>query len=157
MGGRASNISQLRGQPFARCETHNIIHPQRRRDHIWVLERAIPGSSRHPRSIFISCWVLLALAQMGESGTREELKFLIDEQRQDGWWSVFPVEHESQYASSYGTAWALLGLNAQLTKGFLDAKEENLVSVAIQKGSSWLLAQREQGSRTNNDYLSHRR
>jgi hypothetical protein len=89
---------------------------------------------------------LQALAQMGEPGTKEEVRFLLDEQHQEGWWSVFPVKHESQYASSYGTAWALLGLNSQLTKGFVDANDARLVSAAIQRGSVWLIAQREQKS-----------
>jgi hypothetical protein len=110
--------------------------------------REIPGNVGKPLNIFISGWVLLALAQMGEPGTKEEVRFLLDEQHQDGWWSVFPpVKHESRYASSYGTAWALLGLNGQLKKGFVDANDAKLVSAAIHKGSVWLLAQREQGSR----------
>jgi hypothetical protein len=90
---------------------------------------------------------LLALAQIGKPGTKEEVRFLLDEQHQDGWWSTFPVNHESQYASSYGTAWALLGLNGQFTKGFVDVNDARLISAAIQKASAWLLAQREQRSR----------
>lgn len=109
--------------------------------------REIPENAGKPRNIFISGWILLALAQMGEPGTKEEVRFLLDEQHQDGWWSVFLVKHESQYASSYGTAWALLGLNSQITKGFVDTNDTRLVSAAIHKGSVWLLAEREHGSR----------
>jgi len=109
--------------------------------------REIPGNLGKPRNIFVSGWVLLAFAKIGEHGTRAEFRFLIDEQHQEGWWSVFPVAHESPYASSYGTAWALLGLNGQFTRGFVDVSDARRVSAAIQKGSAWLLAQREQGSR----------
>lgn len=107
----------------------------------------IPNAPGKPRNIFISGWILVALAQIGETGTREEVSFLLDEQHQDGWWSVFPVEHASQYASSYGTAWALLGLNAQLRKGTNDSNDAQRISTAIQKGAAWLLAHREDGVR----------
>jgi hypothetical protein len=108
--------------------------------------RELPKNPGKPRNIFISGWILLALARIGETGTGEEIRFLLDEQH-DGWWSVFPVAHESQYASSYGTAWALLGLHAQFTKGINDANDARRVSAAIQRGAAWLLAHREDGAR----------
>ena len=110
--------------------------------------REIPGDTGKPLNIFISGWVLLAFAQMGEHGTREEVRFLLDEQHQDGSWSVFPVEQRHhKFASAYGTAFALLGLNAQLEKKLVGSMDYELVSAAVRKGSAWLLARRESGSR----------
>jgi hypothetical protein len=95
----------------------------------------------------LSGLILLALATIEEPGTNEELGFLIDEQNPDGWWSVFPVEAKSQYASAYATAWVLLGLNGQLERGFVDKKDVARVHNAIGKGAAWLIDHREPGAR----------
>jgi hypothetical protein len=68
-------------------------------------------------------------------------------------WSVFPVGSHHRFASAYGTALALLGLNAQLKKNLVDSTDVGLVSGAVLKGSAWLLARRESGSRWK-DYPS---
>jgi hypothetical protein len=49
---------------------------------------------------------------MDAPGTKEEYQFLINEQKQDGSWSVFPVGSHHRFASAYGTALALLGFLA---------------------------------------------
>lgn len=112
--------------------------------------REIPGDSGKPINIFISGWVLLALAQMDVPATQQEYLFLVNEQNFEGWWSVFPVEYNQtihNFASSYGTAMALLGLNAQLKKNLVHPTDKELVSTAVHAGSAWLLGRRESGSR----------
>jgi hypothetical protein len=110
--------------------------------------REIPKDQGKPRNIFISGWILLALATINERGTSEEIRFLLEEQHPDGWWSVFPVdESESQFASTYGTAWALLGLNSQLKKNFVDNDDKLRVVSAIGDGANWLIEHRERNLR----------
>jgi hypothetical protein len=112
--------------------------------------REIPGDPGKPLNIFVSGWVLLAFAQMDAPGTNEEYQFLLNEQKQDGSWSVFPSGNHHKSASSYGTALALLGLNAQLVKKFVDSVDSSdmaQVSSAVNKGAAWLLANRASDGR----------
>ena len=86
------------------------------------------------------------MALMGKYANPDEVQFLLDEQKQDGSWSVFPVG-DPQYASSYGTAWAILGLNAQLQLGLADENYASKIANSVQKGAAWLIAHRDHGSR----------
>jgi len=103
--------------------------------------RDLPG---RPHNCVISGWVLTALAEMGDPARSGEIEFLLQEQNRDGWWSMYVVEPTSKYASTYATAWALLGLSSQLTKGLSPTDQGPGISTAIQKAAAWLLSQREQ-------------
>jgi len=109
--------------------------------------RAEPENAGTAHVIFISGWVLATLGQIGERADPASVDFLLSEQSHDGWWSMYPVAPDSLYASSYTTAWALLGLKGQLSLIPAQDKAKDEVSAAIQKASAWLLSQRESGSR----------
>jgi hypothetical protein len=47
--------------------------------------RDIPDNSARPHNVFISGWVLSALAQIGEPATPSELGFVLKQQKPDGW------------------------------------------------------------------------
>jgi hypothetical protein len=111
--------------------------------------RDLPGRPQNP---VISGWVLTALAEIGDPARSGEIEFLLREQNRDGWWSMYVVEPTSKYASTYATAWALLGLSSQLTKGLSPTDENQGISTAIQKGAAWLLSEREQKSPRWKDY-----
>jgi hypothetical protein len=119
--------------------------------------REIPWDSGKPRVIFISGYILLALAEIGEAGTRDELRFLLEQQHHDGWWPVFvEVNGDPGFASTYATAWAIIGLSGQLSRGFVDEEDKPSVAAAIQKGTNWLLLRRESGSQSRwKDYPQH--
>lgn len=105
----------------------------------WV---EIPAST-NDHCVFISGWILAALAEGGVAATAGELEFLLKEQREIGWWPTFPVTGESTSASTYTTAWVLLGLQGQLDKGLIAPQSAQAVKIAIRKGTAWLLSTRE--------------
>ena len=113
-----------------------------------------PGT--HPPNIPMSSWVIFALAEIGEPATPGEINFLINEQHPDGWWSVFRVRHDDpEYASTYGTAWAILALHSQSSKHLMPETEARSAASAISRGASWLIRAREPGARWK-DYPLHR-
>jgi hypothetical protein len=117
--------------------------------------REISWDSGKPRISFISGWILLALAEIGEPGTHDELRFLLNQQDHDGWWPVFvEVNGDPGFASTYVTAWAIIGLGGQLSRGFVNNEDKSSVAAAIQKGANWL--HRESGSQSRwKDYPQH--
>jgi hypothetical protein len=98
------------------------------------------------KGVFISGWMLAALARYRVPATPAELSFLLDNQNADGWWPIFPVKDAPQFASAYATAWAILGLYQQKSHGMLPAASVPAVDQAISRGAAWLLAHR-QGAR----------
>jgi hypothetical protein len=106
-----------------------------------------------PRNIAISGWIIFGLAELGIPATSKEINFLTSEQHPDGWWSVFEVnEDDPEYASTYGTAWALLALHNQLSKKLIRDSDADRASEAISKGASWLMAKREENAARWKDY-----
>jgi hypothetical protein len=105
-----------------------------------------PGNS-DPPNVAVSGWVLLALAELNFAATEAEVRFFLKEQARDGWWSVFPVTADEANASTFGTAWALIGLKTQLRKKLIPQTMEEEVSNAIAKGSNWLIMHQGSGSR----------
>lgn len=98
------------------------------------------------KGVFISGWMLAALARYRVAATPAELKFLLDNQDADGWWPIFPVADAPQFASAYATAWAILGLQQQRSRQLLPASSQAAVDAAIRQGVAWLLKVR-QGAR----------
>ena len=109
--------------------------------------RDVPGNDSRPPNIFVSGWVFSALARIGEPASSGEVGFVLRQQKPNGWWPVYPVQDDSPFASSYSTAWSLLGLREQLSGPLRDDAAAAEARAAIQKGASWLLARRQQGSR----------
>ncbi|HKE92976.1 MAG TPA: hypothetical protein VKB34_01605, partial [Povalibacter sp.] len=109
----------------------------------WV---EIPGSTTD-QCIFISGWILAALARLNVAAAPGETEFLLRQQHGSGWWSIFPVEGESLAASTYATAWALIGLHEQRTRNLIPPQQAREVDSAIQKATTWLLSVREKNAR----------
>ncbi len=98
------------------------------------------------RCFFISGWVLAALASLRVPATAGELAFLLDHQHAEGWWTTFAVGDRPEYASTYTTAWAVMGLRLQRAAGLVAAETSTRVDTAIRKGTAWLLSSRIQGT-----------
>jgi hypothetical protein len=98
-------------------------------------------------NIAVSGWVLFALAELNFPATEAEVRFFLKEQKRDGWWPVFQATDDQTNASTFGTAWALIGLQTQLRNKLIPQTMEEEVSNAIGKGSSWLIRHRGSGSR----------
>jgi hypothetical protein len=109
--------------------------------------REIPDNPGRPPAIFVSGWVFSALARVGEPASSSEIGYVLQQQKPNGWWPVYSVRDDSPFASSYSTAWSLLGLHEQLSGPLRNDPAAADARAAIQKGSSWLLARRQRGSR----------
>ena len=92
----------------------------------------------HPPHVAVSGWVLFALAELKFPATEAEVRFFLKEQKRDGWWPVFQATDEEAFASTFGTAWALIGLQTQLRNRLIPKTMEEEVSSAIENGSTWL-------------------
>ena len=101
----------------------------------------------HPPHVAVSGWVLFALAKLNFPATEAEVRFFLKEQKPDGWWPVFQSTDKEAFASTYGTAWALIGLQTQLRNRLIPQTMEEEVSNAISNGSSWLMKHQESKSR----------
>lgn len=112
--------------------------------------RELSNQKEMPPNIYISGWILAALASLQAPATSSEVEFLTSEQNSGGWWSVFPVAERPEYASTYGTAWATLGLQSQIDRGLLSVREREVASNAVQRATAWLLTNRLEGARWKN-------
>ena len=78
------------------------------------------------------------LQNLNSPATEAEVRFFLKEQKRDGWWPVFQATDEEAFASTFGTAWALIGLQTQLRNRLIPKTMEEEVSSAIENGSTWL-------------------
>jgi hypothetical protein len=108
----------------------------------------------HPPNVAVSGWVLFALAELNFPATEAEVRFFLSEQKRDGWWPTFQSTDSETFASTWSTAWALIGLQTQLRNGLIPQTMEEEVSNAVGNGSTWL---ERQGSNSRwKDYPSNR-
>ena len=107
----------------------------------------LPKHVSEPQCTFISGWVIAAFADAGVAATNEELKYILDAQDQDRWWPTFHIMKYSNYASTYSTAWILIGLLRQKEKGYINKREATAVDSAIARATGWLLSVRGKGAR----------
>ena len=104
-------------------------------------------SDSHPPHVAVSGWVLFALAELNSPATEAQVRFFLTEQKRAGWWSAFQATDNETFASTFGTAWALIGLQTQLRNKLIPRTMEEDISNAIGKGSSWLINHRMKGPR----------
>ena len=85
-----------------------------------------------------TAWVLHALAQYGQPATSEEIASVLDTQRLDGWWSMFPATADEKNASTSATAWTVLALHELLQQRLVPAELRDLAAGSVRKGADWL-------------------
>lgn len=85
-----------------------------------------------------TAWVLHALAQYGQPATSEEIASVLDSQRADGWWSMFPATADEKNASTAATAFTVLALHELLQQGLVPAELRDLTAESVRKGADWL-------------------
>jgi hypothetical protein len=107
----------------------------------------LPRKVEEPACTFISGWVLAAFADLDIPASSAELLYLLDRQDAHGWWPTFNIVTDSQFASTYSTAWILIGLLQQKRKHLIAPQYVQRVDDAITRGTGWLLAQRTKGAR----------
>jgi hypothetical protein len=101
--------------------------------------RKVP-EGRYPNHLGITAWTLWAFAAYGIPAHRSEIEFLLSSQNREGWWPLFGGANEPRFASTYGTAAAILALHEQSAFKQNLARRERMVE-AVKRGANWLHAQ----------------
>jgi len=113
--------------------------------------REFPGASNH---IGATAWALIALTRMRAPENDELLTFILDNQKTNGWWPIFPAQDKEENASTYATAICLLALKEHLSSGLVKAQNKDRVERALEQGRNWLLSTRVGGKSRWEDYPS---
>jgi hypothetical protein len=107
----------------------------------------IPADQSTGVCTFIAGWVMFAFGNVGESVSASDLTYLLGKQNPAGWWPMFQDKTDQQFASTYSTAWNMLGLEELRSRGLISAALLPAVSDAIAKSVSWLLTTRTPAGR----------
>ena len=92
---------------------------------------------KHPNHLGVTSWVLWTFAQYGIPAQKSELEFLLSAQGSDGGWPLFGGAQEEKFASSYGTAAAILALHEQSALQ-PDRQQKRRLAAAVDRGANWL-------------------
>jgi hypothetical protein len=92
---------------------------------------------KHPNHLGVTSWVLWTFAQYGIPAHKSELEFLLSAQGSDGGWPLFGGAQQEKFASSYGTAAAILALHEQ-TALQPDRQQKRRLAAAVDRGADWL-------------------
>ena len=92
---------------------------------------------KYPDHIGVTSWALWTFAQYGIPAHKSELQFLLSTQGADGGWPLFAGAQQGKFASSYGTAAAILALHGQSALQ-ADGEQKKRLAVAVQRGADWL-------------------
>lgn len=132
----ASRSTQLDNKPAIVAFIRGLTAPNCA---CWV---ELPEQKDAPHITFISGWVMTAMAALDTPVSAEELQFALRSQSADGSWHMFTVADQPQQASTYSTAWLVIGLTEQKRKHFIAAADTHSVDGAITRGVGWLLSHR---------------
>ena len=92
---------------------------------------------KYPDHIGVTSWALWTFAQYGIPAHKSELQFLLSAQGADGGWPLFAGAQLGKFASSYGTAAAILALHGQSALQ-PDREQRKRLAAAVQRGADWL-------------------
>jgi hypothetical protein len=90
-----------------------------------------------PNHVGVTSWALWAMASYGIPAQKAELEFLLSIQQRDGGWPQFAGTQERKFASSYGTAAAILALHEQSALPGSRAQAKR-VRDSVERGAEWL-------------------
>src|SRR6266853_881490 len=88
----------------------------------------------HPNHLGVTSWVLWTFAQYGIPAHKGELEFLLSAQGADGGWPLFAGAEQEKFASSYGTAAAILALHEQSALQS-DREQKKRLAAAVRRGA----------------------
>jgi len=106
---------------------------------------------KYPDHIGVTSWALWTFAQYGIPAHKSELQFLLSTQGADGGWPLFAGAQQGKFASSYGTAAAILALHGQSALQ-ADAEQKKRLAAAVQRGADWLKSRAAPGRARWADY-----
>jgi hypothetical protein len=92
---------------------------------------------KYPNHIGVTSWALWTFAQYGIPAHKSELEFLLSTQGADGGWPLFAGAQQGKFASTYGTAAAILALHGQAALQS-DRERKKRLALAVDRGADWL-------------------
>jgi len=92
---------------------------------------------KYPNHLGVTSWALWTFARYGIPAQKSELEFLLSTQGADGSWPLFAGAEHEQFASSYGTAAAILALHEQSALQS-DPEQRKRLAAAVRRGADWL-------------------
>jgi hypothetical protein len=104
-----------------------------------------------PNHVGVTGWALWAMACYGIAAQKAELEFLLSIQHRDGGWPQFAGATDPRFASSYGTAAAILALHEQSALAANRAQAKR-ARAAAERGAGWLKARALEGGARWADY-----
>ena len=106
---------------------------------------------KYPNHLGVTSWALWTFAQYGIRAHKSELDFLLSTQGSDGGWPLFAGAQQEKFASSYGTAAAILALHEQSTFE-PDPERKKRFAAAVRRGADWLKSRVVAGRARWTDY-----
>jgi hypothetical protein len=88
---------------------------------------------------FIAGWVMLAFSNLGETISDGELAHILGAQKAEGWWPMFEDRTDETFASTYSTAWIVLGLAEMNRRELISSAMRSRAEDAVARGVAWLL------------------
>jgi hypothetical protein len=98
----------------------------------------IPSKETDEMCTFIAGWVMLAFSDLGEPISDSEVAHILGAQKAEGWWPMFEDKTDEAFASTYSTAWIVLGLAEMNRRELISSAMRSQAEVAIARGVSWL-------------------
>jgi hypothetical protein len=92
-------------------------------------------------------WVMMAFANLNMNVNDTLIKYIVNSQNVDGWWSLFPSKNNED-ASTLSTAITILALS----KTAKNSKDSNLVNQSVNNGLKWLKNQYKNSGNVFYDY-----
>jgi hypothetical protein len=110
---------------------------------------------KYPNHLGVTSWALWTFAQYGIPAHKSELEFLLSTQGADGGWPLFAgaqqEKQQEKFASSYGTAAAILALHEQSPLQS-DPEQKKRLAAAVKRGAVWLKSRAVAGRARWTDY-----
>jgi hypothetical protein len=98
----------------------------------------VPRKQTDEMCTFIAGWVMLAFSRLGEPISDSEAAHVLGAQRAEGWWPIFEDKTDEEFASTYATAWIVLGLAEMNRRELISFAMRSQVEDAIARGVAWL-------------------
>jgi hypothetical protein len=100
----------------------------------------VPRASKDTDEVamVIAGWVMLAFSHLGETISDSEVTYILGAQKAEGWWPTFRDKNDETFASTYSTAWNVLGLAEMSSQNLISSAMRSRVEGAIARGAAWL-------------------
>lgn len=131
------------GQPVPDAAAYVAFVNSHRHDPDCFCWAELPDEPRTMVVSFVGGWVMAAFAGIDAPIAPADYDYVLQRQSPAGWWPMFSESEASQFASTYSTAWILLGLHRQREAGLVPPERRPAVDRSMRRAQAWLMRSRE--------------